>query len=109
MKFKIKINETTDFEYIKKELNKVKNSNVKEIPLNYIRRITMFLGIEEIQGTGSSIRFYHKSLESDRYFNGYFQIHKIHKGGNKEEIRKSDFVRYLYPVLLKIIENIENE
>ena len=104
MKFKIKIDENTSLEDIKNELEKLKKANVSEIPLNYIRKITLFLGIEEIQGKGSGIRFYSEVLLEHPYYNGYFQVHKIHKGGNKELIRKSDYVKYVYPTLIIIID-----
>ena len=104
MKFKLRINENTSFNDIEKELEKIKNSNVNEIPLNHIRKITTFLEVEEIQGKGSSIRFFHELLLENPFYKGYFQVHKIHKGGNKDEIRKSDFVKYLYPVLMILIK-----
>jgi hypothetical protein len=104
MKFKIKITENTSLGDIKEELEKLKKINVNEIPLNHIRKIIVFLGAEEIQATGSSIRFYHEILKDQPFYRGYFQIHKVHKGGNKDMIRKVDFVKYLYPVLVLIIE-----
>jgi hypothetical protein len=104
MKFKIKINKETSFNDIRNELENLKKANIKAIPLNHIRKITKFLEIEELSGKGSSIRFYHKLLIDHSYYRGYFQVHKIHKGGNIDEIRKSDFVKYLYPVLVVIID-----
>jgi len=109
MKFKIKIDENTSLEDIKNELEKLKKINVTEIPLNHIRKITVFLGCEEIQGTGSSIRFFNEILLINPYYKGYFQVHKIHKGGNKELIRKSDYVKYLYPVLTIIIDLLNEQ
>ena len=107
-KHKFKINESTTPADIIEELEYLKNANVKTIPLNQIRRIIFFLGGEEVKATGASVRFYHRVLEDEPfYYQGYFQVHKIHKGGNKEEIRKGDFVKYLYPPIIRIIEILD--
>ena len=110
MKFKIRITEKTVLEDIINELDKIKYAPVKVIPLNYIRKITVFLEIEEIKGKGSSVRFRHELLvEYPNFHDGIFQVHRVHKGGGREEIRKSDFVRYLDPVLRLIIELLKNK
>ena len=109
MGFKIKINNETSFEDIRNYLEDLKKANTTSIQLNQIRKIIKFLDIEEIPGKSSSIRFYCDCLLTHPYHKGYFQVHKLHKGGSKEEIRKSDFARYLYPVLVIIVKlKIEN-
>lgn len=104
-KHKFKINESTTLEDIKKELEFYKNATIQTIQLSDVRKIANFLGAEEIRSTGSSVRFYHEILEKHPFYHGYFQIHKIHKGGNVDKIRKRDFVKYLLPPLEFIIEN----
>ncbi len=110
MRFKIKINNETSFEDIRNYLEDLKKANTTSIPLNPIRKIINFLEIKEIPGKGSSIRFQSDYLLNHHpFYEGYFQVHKLHKGGNKEEIRKSDFARYLYPALILIVKlKIEN-
>jgi hypothetical protein len=104
MKFKIKINETTTLDDIRKELDAIKSANVTEIPLNHLRKIIEFLGASEIPGKGSSVRFHHKLLLQHPLYRGYFQIHKIHKGGDQDYIRRFDFKSILYNALITIIE-----
>ncbi len=109
MKFKFKINEATSLDDVREELEMLKLANVKEIPINYLRKIIEFLGANQITATGSSVRFTHPLLKSHPYYHGCFQIHKIHKGGNKDEIRMNDFKKILYPVLIIIIELKEKQ
>ena len=104
MNFKIKIDEYTSLDEIRNELAFIRNANVPEIPLNHLRKIIQFLGAEEVQGTGSSIRFYHKILEKHPLYRGYFQIHKIHKGGDQDFVKRNDYKSFLYNVLITIIE-----
>lgn len=104
MKFKIKIDETTTLESIRKELDFIRNANVPEIPLNHLRKIIQFLGASEVSGTGSSVRFYHKLLKEHPLYHGYFQIHKIHKGGDQDFVKRNDYKSFLYNVLIIIIE-----
>ncbi len=105
MKFKCKISKHAGLTEIKNELDRLKEIKLSVIQLNCIRKFTSLLGCKEIPGKGSSIRFRHEFLVDEPYYtDGIFQVHKIHKGGNKEEIRKSDFVKYIYPHLIKIIE-----
>jgi hypothetical protein len=82
----------------------IKNANVPEIPLNHLRRIIFYLGATEVQGTGSSVRFYHKLLEKHPLYRGYFQVHKIHKGGNQDFVKRTDYKAFLFNVLNTIIE-----
>ncbi len=112
MKFKFKITAETTLQDVLIELENLENAKVKEIPLNHIRKIMVFLGIEEISGRGSSVRFQSGYLASHPYYHeGIFQVHKIHKGGKLDKIKKSDYVKYLLPALKFIIEQkmIENE
>ena len=109
MKFKIKINETTTLDDIRKELDFIKSANVNEIPLNHLRKIIAFLGATEVSGTGSSVRFHHKLLEKHRFYRGYFQVHKIHKGGDQDLIKRNDFKSILYNVLITIIDIKEKQ
>jgi hypothetical protein len=104
MKFKIKINETTSLDDIRNELETLKSANVTELPLNHILKITEFLGAVQVQSTGSSVRFEHPLLRQHPYFHGYFAVHKIHKGGDNDLIRRNDFKAYLYPALMTLIE-----
>jgi len=104
MKFKIKINENTTLDDIRKELETLKSANVTAIPLNHLLKIIGFLGATQVTATGSSIRFRHPLLMQHPYYHGYFQIHKIHKGGDQDEIRIVDCKKYLFPVLITIIE-----
>ncbi len=103
---KFKIPKNPDCEEIKNVVETLYYYNKKTIELNHIRKLIAILGGEEIQGKGSSVRFSHPYLETNPFFmKGIFQIHKIHKGGNKEEIRLRDFRHYLYDILNDIIEN----
>ncbi len=104
MKFKIKINEDTTLKDIRTELENLKTADVIEIPLNHIRKITSFLGAIEVQDIGSSIRFKHQLLADHPEYHGYFKVHKIHKGGDQDMIRKNDFKNYLLRPLFLIIE-----
>ncbi len=104
MKFKIKIDETTTLDDIRKELEAIKSSNVNEIPLNYLRKIIDFLGATEIPGKGSSVRFHHKLLDRHPLYRGYFQVHKIHKGGDQDFVKRFDFKSFLYSSLITIID-----
>jgi len=104
MKFKIKINETTSLQDIRYELDSLKSANVTEIPLNHLKKIISFLGATEATSTGSSVRFRHKLLDRHPYYNGYFQIHKIHKGGDQDFIKMNDYRSFLYKALIAIIE-----
>lgn len=104
MKFKIKINESTTLEDIRNELDDLKSANVTEIPLNHLLKIIEFLGAVQVPSTGSSVRFEHPALRKHPYYHGYFQVHKVHKGGDIDLIRKNDFKAYLYPALITIID-----
>jgi len=104
MKFKFKPNEDTTLEEIRQELENIKLANIPEIPLNHLRRIIEFLGARQVQATGSSVRFFHPALAEHPYYHGYFQIHKIHKGGDQDLIRRSDYKAILLPALLTIID-----
>jgi hypothetical protein len=104
MKFKFKINETTSLQDIRDELDNLKSANVTEIPFNHLKKIILFLGSTEASSTGSGIRFHHKLLEQHPYYNGYFQIHKVHKGGDQDLIKINDYRSFLYKALIAIIE-----
>ncbi len=104
MKFKFKIDENTTLDDVQAHLDALWSTNVKEIPLNYLRRIIEFLGAIQVQATGSIVRFKHPLLEKYPQYLGFFSIHKIHKGGDKDEVRMVDFKKYLYPALILIIE-----
>jgi len=109
MKFKIKISESTTFDDIRTELENLKSANINEIPLNHLLKITEFLGAKRITATGSSVRFQHEILKNYPPYKGFFQVHKIHKGGDLDLIRKNDFKTYVYPVLMLIIELLEKK
>ncbi len=104
MKFKFKINENTTLNDVKIELNVIKSANVKEIPLNHLFKIIEFIGAKQVTATGSSVRFEHYLLKDNPFFHGYFQVHKVHGGGDKDKITMIDFKKYIYPVLIIIIE-----
>jgi hypothetical protein len=104
MKFKLKINETTTLDDIRNELETLKSANVNEIPLNHLLKIIEFLGAIQVPSTGSIVRFEHHILKKHPYYRGYFSIHKTHKGGDMDLIKRIDFKAYLYPALLAIIE-----
>jgi len=104
MKFKIKINEKTSLDDIRLELEALKSANVNEIPLNHLLKIIEFLGAVQVPSTGSSVRFEHHLLKRHPYYHGFFSVHKTHKGGDMDLIKRIDFKTYLYPALLTIIE-----
>jgi hypothetical protein len=109
MKFKFKINENTTLDDVRKELEALKSANVSEIPLNHLCKIIEFLGAIQIIATGSSVRFSHEILKNHPYYHGFFQIHKIHKGGDMDEIKMTDFKKILYHTLITIIELKEKQ
>lgn len=104
MKFKIKINENTSLDDIRNELEALKSANVTEIPLNHLLKIIGFLGAVQVPSTGSSVRFEHPLLKQHPYYRGYFSVHKIHKGGDNDQIKKNDFKAFLYQALITIID-----
>jgi hypothetical protein len=104
MKFKIKINEKTTLDDIRIELEALKSANVNEIPINHLLKIIGFLGAFQVPSTGSSVRFEHPLLKHHPYYHGYFSVHKIHKGGDNDQVKKIDYKAYLYPALITIIE-----
>jgi hypothetical protein len=109
MKFKFKINENTTLDDVRIELDSIRSANVKEIPLNHLIRIIEFLGAKSVPVKGSSVRFSHTALKEFPQYQGYFSVHKIHKGGDKDEIRMVDYKKYLYPALITIIKEKENK
>lgn len=104
MKFKFKTNEKTTLDDVREELDALKSANVNEIPLNHLLKIIGFLGAVQVPSTGSSVRFEHPLLKHHPYYHGYFSVHKIHKGGDKDQIKKNDFKAYLYQALITIID-----
>lgn len=104
MKFKFKIDDKTTLDDVRKELNSLKSANVIEIPLNHLRRIIEFLGATAVPATGSSVRFSHPILRNHPYYHGFFQVHKLHGGGNDEKIRMTDYKKIVYPTLITIID-----
>lgn len=104
MKFKIKINSDTTLKDILHELDELKTANVNELPLNHLLKIIDFLGAVQVPTTGSSLTFKHPLLNKHPYYHGFFSVHKIHKGGDNDLIRRTDFKSYLLPALLTIIE-----
>ena len=108
-KFKFKVTDNTTIDDVECELEKLKNLDVQEMPLNHILKITDFLSVEKLRGraggTGSSVRFRHSYLEHYKHYHqGYFKIDLIHTGKAERIIGKRDFVRYLLPPLLEIIK-----
>lgn len=105
MKFKFKINDETSLDDAFEELEKIKKSNLKELPMNHLIKIMEFIGIEEMSGSGGSgLRFRSEYLIDEPYYtDGIFQVHRIHKGGSEIKIRMHDYKNYLYPTLVKII------
>lgn len=104
MKFKFKINENTTLADVQNELDALRSVNVNEIPFNHLLKIINHLGAIQVPSTGSSIRFEHPLLRNHPFYHGYFQIHKIHKGGDKDEIKRTDYKTFLYPALTTIIK-----
>jgi hypothetical protein len=105
MKFKFKISESTTDDDIKQELDRLYKLNIKEIPLNYVLKLIDFLGVKKVPASGAALRFHHSALEDHKYFyEGFFSVHKIHKGGNEQLITIHDYRKYLYPPLIAIIE-----
>ncbi len=104
MKFKFKKNDETSIDDALEELEKIKKSNINELPMNHLIKIMEFIGVEELKGAGGSgLRFRHECLLDEPFYtDGIFQIHKIHKGG-EIEIRMHDYKKFLYPTLIKII------
>jgi len=104
MKFKFKITEDTTLEDALEEIDALCKANTVNIPLNHILRITNFIGIElaEDQKSGSMIRFKHSNVKT---YGGYFGVHIVHKGKQDKQVSRLDFKRYLYPILVQIIES----
>lgn len=109
MGFKFKVNESTTLVEARKFLEELKNSNVKELSLNDVRRLLRFLDVEDLPSKGgSALRFRHGVLCGHPHFlDGIFAIHIKHKGGDQQIISKIDFKAYLYPALKQIIELLE--
>ncbi len=108
-KFRIKIdNEKTTLADVEIMLAKIKRLNIREIPLNEIRKILRFLGVTEEAGGGSIIRFQSDCLEGNNYYRGWFTIHIVHKGGNKQMINRRDFATYMFNPLMEIIDCLKN-
>lgn len=108
MKFKIKINDSTTLADIRNELEVLKSANINEVPVNHLLKIIEFLGAFQVPSTGSSLRFAHHLLKQNPYYHGYFSVHKIHKGGDNDQIRKTDFKVYLYPALITILDLLDS-
>ena len=110
-KFKIKIDVDSTIEEINQCVNRVLSLKTKSYELSIIKKLLFAINVEELKSKGgSAIRFYHKALEEHPYYtHGIFSVHKIHKGGSKDEIRKSDFEKYLLPPIRIIIEHIVKE
>jgi len=102
-KNKIKLNDVTTLDEVREYLDGIKSSAVKEIQLYPLLKIIDFLGATQVPTTGSAVRFTHPTLKNNPYYHGYFAVHKIHKGGDKDEIKMVDFKSYLYPALITII------
>ncbi len=100
-KFKISKNPTK--EELKSLLSFLKNYPQDEIPFIHIRKLAEALGAEYLdkgnRGKGSSERFRHKILNNYRGYNGIVSIHIKHKGGDRVMVYRSNFKKYLYPVL----------
>jgi len=103
MKKRFKITEETTYDELLNYLEELYHFPNKIIDLKIIRKICQRIGAEEVKATGSSVRFYHRALEMHPYYKGYFQVHKKHKGGTKQEISRTDFRKYLYGPLKEII------
>ena len=102
MKFKFKITENTTIDDAEKELDSLCSVPVNEIPFNHILKITEFLGVEHIKANGGSAeRFHHPLAET---FGGHFTIHIVHKGKGEVLVMRTNYKKYIYLVLKKIIE-----
>jgi len=110
MKPKVKFDENSTLDDAKRELDVFLELGSPTINLNKLRKILRFLNVEEIGSTGgSAIRFRHEILVNDtNYKDGCFSIHKIHKGGNQEEIYVKNYKIFLYPHLIKIINKLKS-
>jgi len=71
-----------------------------------IVRIKTGKGPGKKKGKGSVITYFSK-IKKENEHDGHFTIHKFHK--KKEEITKIDFKRYLYPVLDRILNYMEQQ
>lgn len=101
MKFKFKITEETTIDDAEKELENLCKSSVSELPFNHIVKIAEFLGAElQKSPRGSMERFKHPLSPTS---GNYFGVHVIHKGGDEALVLKTNFKKYLYPILLEII------
>jgi len=110
-KFKVKIDVNSTIEDINQCVKRVLLLKTKYYELSIIKKLLFAINVKELKSRGgSAIRFYHKALEEHPYYtHGIFSIHKIHKGGSKGEIRRSDFEKYLLPPIHIIIEHIVKE
>jgi len=108
-KFKFK---GTTIDDVDAELERLKEINTTEIPLNHILKLTTILHVEYLpsEGRGSQIRFRHSALENlPQYTHGYFSVHRSHKGGDQVAISKVFFKQYLYRPLKEIIRILKQE
>lgn len=98
----------TTIEEAEEELDRLCSLNVDAIPLSHLVKVVTVLGVELIEGqnTGSQIRFQHKYADT---YNGYFGVHRIHKGGKEILIARTNFKKYMMPPLRAIIDRLKQE
>jgi len=106
----------SNIDELRNELLEIKNSGLKIINLKDVEkfminkldvvRIKTGKGPGKKKGKGSVITYFSK-IKKENEHDGHFTIHKFHK--KKEEITKIDFKRYLYPVLDRILNYMEQQ
>ena len=101
---RLKLNEDTTFDDISEYLTEFAKQNTPELQFNFINRVLLYLGCEEVTSTGSAVKFFHKALITDPMRKGYFQVHRKHKGGDQLIIKRTDYRKFLLPPVLRIIE-----
>jgi hypothetical protein len=104
MKFKFKITETTTIDDAEKELDSLCSVPVNEIPFNHILKIAEFLGVEHMKANGGSMERFHHPLAETETYGGHFGVHIVHKGKAEVLVMRTNYKKYMYPILKKIIE-----
>lgn len=96
---------------IENEIEALKNSSSNELRLNDLTRIAESLGVKSIKSKGGSqVRFQSELLLPYREFHeGIFGIHIIHGGKKNKHVRKRDFERYFYPVIMRILNEYKKK
>lgn len=102
---KVKVNKLNSLEEIKDYVENLKKYSGSEIPLSDITTLLEKLGAKfECYNKGSMAQYSHPGLEGFRgFYHGVFPFHYIH-GKDPKQVRKQDFRKFVYPVLIQLIK-----